>query len=252
MLSKNQAKFISSLKQKKNREEHGLFVAEGAKIVNEILNSGIVVREIYSSTNFQLSILNPDLTVIRIKQTELKKISSLTTPNEVLAVCEIPKTDFNIFSVGMKLSLVMDTVQDPGNFGTIIRIADWFGIENIICSEETVEVYNPKVIQATMGSITRVKVHYTNLFDFLKQYREEFPDLKIYGALLDGENIYEKKLSKEGLIVIGNESKGISDELLSNITDKIKIPSYSVNADSAESLNAAIATAVICAEFRRN
>ena len=211
MLSKNQAKFISSLKQKKSREEHGLFVAEGAKIVNEILHSGIKVREIYSSTNFQLSILNPDLTVIRIKQNELKKISSLTTPNEVLAVCEIPKTEFNIFSIGMKLSLVMDTVQDPGNLGTIIRIADWFGIENIICSEETVEVYNPKVIQATMGSITRVKVHYTNLFEFLKQYKEEFPDLKIYGALLDGENIYEKKLSKEGLIVIGNESKGISD-----------------------------------------
>jgi len=252
MLSKNQAKFINSLKQKKFRDEHGLFVAEGAKIVNEILNSGIKVREIYSSINFQHSIFSHEIKVIRIKASELKKMSSLSTPNEVLAVCEIPKGDFNIFSIGMKLSLVLDTVQDPGNLGTIIRIADWFGVENIICSEETVEVYNPKVIQATMGSITRVKVHYVNLLEFLKKYKEEFPELKIYGALLDGENIYGQKLSKEGLVVIGNESKGISEELMPFITDKIKIPSYSVNETSVESLNAAIAAAVICAEFRRN
>lgn len=248
MLTKNQAKFISSLKLKKNRDEHGLFVAEGTKIVSEMLNSGIKVKQLFSSSNFQLTIFNYHIDVIRIKENELKKISSLSTPNEVLAVCEIPNYKLNLKELGSKLSLVLDTVQDPGNLGTIIRIADWFGIENIICSNETVEVYNPKVIQATMGSIARVKVHYTDLAKFLQDAKAKKPDLKIYGALLDGENMYSKKLAEKGLIVMGNESKGISELLVPFITDKIFIPNY---GSGAESLNVAIATSVICAEFRR-
>jgi TrmH family RNA methyltransferase len=248
MLTKNQAKFISSLKLKKNRDEHGLFVAEGTKIVSEMLNSGIKVKQLFSSSNFQLTIFNYHIDVIRIKENELKKISSLSTPNEVLAVCEIPHYKLNLKELGTKLSLVLDTIQDPGNLGTIIRIADWFGIENIICSNETVEVYNPKVIQATMGSIARVKVHYTDLFKFLQELNAKKPDLKIYGALLDGENMYSKKLSEKGLIVMGNESKGISEMLLPYISDRISIPNY---GSGAESLNVAIATSVICAEFRR-
>ena len=258
MLAKNEIKFINSLKLKKNRESEGLFVAEGVKIVNELLHSGIKVKQIYSSRNFQLSIFNYHVDVIRIKENELQRISSLSTPNEVLAVCEIPNYKLEVAAIAGKLSLVLDTIQDPGNLGTIIRIADWFGIENIICAPETVEVYNPKVIQATMGSISRVKVHYANLLRFLDEMKNHSPEVKIYGALLDGENLYEAKLSKTGLLVIGNESKGISSEIIPCIGSKIRIPSFTAAGSgpaapvsSAESLNAAIATSVICAEFRR-
>jgi TrmH family RNA methyltransferase len=259
MLAKNEVKFINSLKLKKNREQEGLFVAEGVKIVNDLLNSGIKLRTIYSSRNFQLSIFNYHIDVIRIKENELNRISSLNTPNEVLAVCEIPQYNLDHSKLKNKLSLVLDTIQDPGNLGTIIRVADWFGIENIICSQETVEVYNPKVIQATMGSISRVKVHYAPLPAFIKeQVDSENKPFPVYGALLDGESLYESKLLKHGFLVIGNESKGISSDLLPFLTHKIRIPSFGVplagldaGISSAESLNAAIATAVICSEFRR-
>jgi len=255
MLAKNEIKYINSLKLKKTREQEGLFVAEGVKIVNDLLHSGIKVKTIYSSRNFQLSIFNYHIDVIRIKESELNRISSLNSPNEVLAICEIPKYDLDPAQLTPKLNIVLDTLQDPGNLGTIIRIADWFGIENIICSPETVEVYNPKVIQATMGSISRVKVHYTDLGDFLKGLSGS----KVYGAVLDGADLYATKLSDKGFIVIGNESKGISPELLPYITDKIRIPSFGTpvsdlksGISTAESLNAAIATAVICSEFRRS
>ena len=258
MLSKNEIKFINSLKLKKNRDAEGLFVAEGVKIVNDLLHSGMKVKQIYSSRNFQLSIFNYQIEVIRIKETELKRISSLNTPNEVLAVCEIPKYLLDPCLLAKKLNLVLDTIQDPGNLGTIIRIADWFGIENIICSHETVEVYNPKVIQATMGSISRVKVHYTNLPSFMEDLKAISPEVKIFGACLDGENLYSSEVSPKGFIVIGNESKGISPELMSYLTNKILIPSFAANltdlkapGSSVESLNAAIATSIICSEFRR-
>ncbi len=258
MLAKNEIKFINSLKLKKNRDSEGLFVAEGVKIVNDLLNSGMKVKQIYSSRNFQLSIFNYHIDVIRIKENELKRISSLNTPNEVLAVCEIPQYALDLGLLGKKLNLILDTIQDPGNLGTIIRIADWFGIENIICSSETVEVYNPKVIQATMGSISRVKVHYTSLPVFLENVRKTMPQVRVYGALLDGNNLYETKLSQNGFILIGNESRGISPELVPFITDKLLIPSFAALASdvktqgsTVESLNAAIATSIICSEFRR-
>ncbi|MEW6468728.1 MAG: RNA methyltransferase [Bacteroidota bacterium] len=248
MLTKNQAKFISSLRLKKNREEHGLFIAEGIKTVNDLLNSGIRVRQIYSSSNFQLSLFNHHIEVIRVKQSELKRLSSFSTPNEVLALCEIPRYELDLASLKDKLSLVLDTVQDPGNLGTLVRVADWFGIENIICSEETVELYNPKVIQATMGSVSRVRVHYTDLGAFFARAETELPLLQVYGTLVNAESIYGQGLSAAGLILMGNESKGISEHLLPFVKRKIAIPNY---GKGAESLNVAVAAAVICAEFRR-
>lgn len=258
MLSKSQISFINSLKQKKYREEHQLFIAEGAKIVPELLNSAIVVKQVYATSEFLRNTKIPN-TVERfeIKENELERISSLTKANEVLAVCEVPKYELNSEDLKGKLTLVLDDIKDPGNLGTIIRIADWFGIENIVCSSETVDAFNSKVVQATMGSIARIKVHYVSLKEFIPQVvtlSGVEGKVPVYGALLEGKNIYTEKLSSEGLIVIGNESRGISDEVQKLITDKISIPSFSHYKESsgeAESLNAAIATSIICSEFRR-
>lgn len=250
MLSKSQISFINSLKQKKYREEHQLFIAEGAKIVPELLNSAIVVKQVYATSDFlRNNVIPATVERFEIKENELERISSLTKANEVLAVCETPTYELNPESLKGKLTLVLDDIKDPGNLGTIIRIADWFGIENIVCSSETVDAFNPKVVQATMGSIARIKVHYIDLTGFLQEQNQP-----IYGALLEGKNIYSEKLSSEGLIVIGNESRGISEEVQKLITDKISIPSFShfkQGGGEAESLNAAIATSIICSEFRR-
>lgn len=254
MLSKSQISFINSLKQKKYREEHQLFIAEGAKIVPELLNSDIVVKQVYATSEFLRNNAIPaTIERFEIKENELERISSLTKANEVLAVCEIPKYKLNSDDLKGKLTLVLDDIKDPGNLGTIIRIADWFGIENIVCSSETADAFNSKVVQATMGSIARIKIHYCDLTSFVQQQitNNQQP---IYGALLEGKNIYNEKLSSEGLIVIGNESRGISEDVQKLITDKISIPSFShykTNEGQAESLNAAIATSIICSEFRR-
>ena len=254
MLSKNQIKFVNSLKQKKFREEHQLFIAEGTKIVSELIESEIKIRQLFATPDFfQTHKIDKNVESIEIKANELERISALATPNEVLAVCEIPNCQLNIQLFKNKLTLVLDTVQDPGNLGTIIRIADWFGIENIICSNDTVDVFNPKVVQATMGSIARIKIYYTDLSDFLKSQVVDVK-LPVYGALIEGESIYAKELTSTGFIVIGNESKGISDKLLPFITDKINIPIFShfkSGRGEVESLNAAIATSIICSEFRR-
>ena len=254
MLSKNQIKFVNSLKQKKFREEHHLFIAEGNKIVSELLNSSVTVKQIYTTSQFlRTHKIDNFIERFEIKESELERISSLATPNEVLAVCQIPIYNLAIESLKDELTLVLDDIKDPGNLGTIIRIADWFGIETIICSPHSADIYNPKVVQATMGSIARIKIHYLDLVEFFNN-----PESKIlnpsYGAVLDGENIYTKQLSSKGLIVIGNESKGISENILPYITDKISIPSFThfkSGRGEAESLNAAIATSIICSEFRR-
>ena len=254
MLSKSQISFINSLKQKKYREEHQLFIAEGAKIVPELLNSDIVVKQVYATSEFLRNNAIPaTIERFEIKENELERISSLTKANEVLAVCEIPKYKLNSDDLKGKLTLVLDDIKDPGNLGTIIRIADWFGIENIVCSSETADAFNSKVVQATMGSIARIKIHYCDLTSFVQQQITNNQQ-RIYGALLEGKNIYNEKLSSEGLIVIGNESRGISEDVQKLITDKISIPSFShykTNEGQAESLNAAIATSIICSEFRR-
>lgn len=253
MLSKSQISFVNSLKQKKFREEHGLFIAEGAKIVPELLGSSLNVKQVYATAEFLSANNVKGVEVIEVKANELERISALTQPNEVLAVCEIPS--FKLKSDGLqgKLTLVLDDIKDPGNLGTIIRIADWFGIENIVCSNETADAYNPKVVQATMGSIARIKVHYTSLSEFISD-QVSSSRYKVFGALLEGKNIYTEKLASEGLIVIGNESRGISPEIEKLVTDRISIPSFSHYKSSggeAESLNAAIATSIICSEFRR-
>ncbi len=246
MITRSQISLIRSLQQKKSRDEHGLFVAEGTKIVQELIGSSVQISAIYSSTNFQHSIFSDRIEVVRIKESDLKRMSSLTTPNEVLAVCRIPKHELRVEP--NRLALVLDTVQDPGNLGTIIRIADWFGIGSIICSADTADCYSPKVVQATMGSIARIKVHYISLENFFSETHANHPDLKIYGTSLDGENVYGLPLSKAGLIVLGNESKGISEKILAHCTERIAIPNF---GGTAESLNVATAAAIICSEFRR-
>ncbi len=254
MLLKKQQQFVNSLKQKKNREALHLFIAEGTKVVAELLNSSIVIKQLFATSSFlEKTTISAKTECIEIKASELEQISLLTTPNEVLAICETPNYNLITTQLDNKLTFVLDDIKDPGNLGTIIRIADWFGVEHIICSNETVEAFNPKVVQATMGSIARVKIHKIDLMEFFKT---ESLTLKIesFGAVLNGENIYSKTLPENGLLVIGNESRGISENLLPYITNKIGIPSFSSfkpGNETAESLNAAIATAIICSEFRR-
>lgn len=243
-----------------------MFIAEGVKVVVELLNSNLKIVELYrvqgsgfsGSTSLTTGVRSSGKNGISgfdVSEEELKKISSLATPNEVLAVAEIPERKLDIESLKDELTLVLDDIQDPGNMGTIIRVADWFGIENIICSINTVDCYNPKVVQATMGSIARVNVFYEDISNVINGIKDQIKaGFRIFGAVLDGDNIYSKKLSNKGFVVIGNESKGISANIVSLLTDRITIPNYAHYKDrggEVESLNAAIAAAIICAEFRR-
>jgi TrmH family RNA methyltransferase len=239
MLSKNQIKLILSLKQKKYRQQHGLFVAEGIKTVNELLHSNLQLHQLYTTTlQFDVS----DGLVTQITETELKKISFLKTPNVVLAVFKAPKQKPINFS---RLVVALDDVRDPGNLGTIIRLCDWFGIEDLICSSATVDCYNPKVVQATMGSITRVNVSYVDLEDTLKDQNTDK-----FGAFMGGENVYETNLPASGILVLGNEANGISKEVESIITQRISIPRFG-DLQETESLNVANATAILLSEFKR-
>ncbi len=239
MLSKSQAKYIQSLGHKKFRDQEGVFIAEGPKIIDELLASDeIKVMQIYALNEW---IMHKDsdtngIEIINIDENDLAKISQLATPNKVLAI--VKKTETPLFlKTNGTLSLVLDTIQDPGNLGTIIRIADWFGISQVICSRECADLYNPKVVQSTMGSITRVKMLYTDLGTWL----EEQKDVYIYAAALEGQNVTAMKKLSEGLIVIGNESKGISPEIFEKVDVRITIP----RLGKAESLNAAVAAGII-------
>jgi RNA methyltransferase, TrmH family len=253
MISKAQASFIKSLHQKKYRYENQLFIAEGYKIVEELITAGYSIKTIciidhqWNDFVAKHSKISKNTEILSLTSGELERISALSTASEILAVVHIPASHINVFIPDYyhdHLALCLDEVKDPGNLGTIIRIADWFGLKRIICSIGTVELYNPKVIQSTMGSFTRVEVIYSNLHDFL----EGMKNVKIYGALLDGRNIYQEQLSKKGLILMGSESHGISRELIKFITDPLTIPSFG----GAESLNVAVATGIICSEFSRN
>lgn len=244
MISKSQIKYVHSLELKKNRYKDMLFVAEGPKVVGDLLNK-FKPHKIFATEEWiEHNNIND---VQSVTNDELRKISFLQHPQQVVALFPIPQT-LHQFSIDKnKLYLALDGVQDPGNLGTIIRIADWFGIETIICSNDTADAYNPKVIQATMGSIARVKLVYTDLKALFQQLDSDFP---LYGTLLDGENIYKQELSSNGIIIMGNEGNGISQEIRTMINKKLLIPSYS-KGDSAESLNVAIATAITCSEFRK-
>jgi len=240
MLTKNQIKYITQLKQKKYRDLNKIFIAEGFKVIKELLNSNFKLEQIYTTQQLKFDVSSAFIT--EISDVELKKISLLTTPNECLALFKTK--DVNQPSkIGLKVAL--DDVRDPGNLGTIIRLCDWFGITDLICSEETVDVYNPKVVQATMGSLTRVNVFYTDLPKYLRKY-----ELPILGTFMDGENIYKQQLPNEGIIVMGNEANGISKEIEHLVTQKIAIPRFGA-LQQTESLNVATATAIILSEFKR-
>jgi len=245
MLSKSQINLLKSLQQKKFRREHGLFIVEGHKSITEFINSAYLVEAIYYTPSFDSKVLklSQKINFCEISVTELEKVSSLKTPQDALALVKVPEWPIlQHEQLKGKFSLVLDGVQDPGNLGTIIRIADWFGIDHIICSEDTVDVYNPKVVQACMGSLARVKVHYTSLTEFLSKI-----NLPVFGALLDGENIYSTDFGKEGLIVMGNEGNGLRPEIQKMVNKAITIP----RIGKAESLNVAIATALFCSEITR-
>lgn len=249
MISKNIIKFIRSLELKKNRKAEGLFVAEGPKVVGELMRHNAPATII--ATDEWIKDNNPNCeNIIKVDEDELRKVSFLQHPQQVLALFPVPKKE-NIISADSlspdKLYIALDGVQDPGNVGTIIRIADWFGIDTIICSLDTADAYNPKVVQATMGSIAGINIIYTDLKKALHQLGENMP---IYGTLLNGKNIYEERLSANGVIVFGNEGKGISPAIRELINREILIPCMNDNC-SAESLNVAIATAITCSEFRR-
>ena len=268
-ISKSQVKMVRSLQQKKFRDELGLFVAEGEKCVSELLKSFDPFLLIVS-TDYQLSIINCQLSILSASPTEIEQMSSLRTPQGVIAVFKKRPSQLSI--VNSQLLIALDGIQDPGNLGTIIRTCDWFGVHDIVCSLDTADCYNPKVVQATMGALSRVRVHYVSLSAWLQTQR----NTRIFGTLLEGKNMYDvlanqtnSQLSKFDLsnnrrplglrmvnsqlsiIVMGNEGNGISPEVRSLITHPIRIPSFPENAETSESLNVSIATAIVLAEFRR-
>lgn len=251
MLTKNTIKLIRSLELKKFRTRENSFVAEGPKVVGDLL--AVMRPKMVFATSQWISENNTNgIDVEIVSEDELSRISFLQHPQQVLAVFPMPSYDESIDytkELKGKLTLALDSVQDPGNLGTIIRIADWFGIETILCSHETADAYNPKVIQATMGSIARIRIIYTDLTKTLEAIASEMP---IYGTFLDGENIQSRQLPQEAVIVMGNEGKGISQEVARLVTDRVLIPNYPAGRPTADSLNVAIATAITCAEFRRN
>lgn len=251
MLSKAKLKLIRSLELKKNRQSEGLFVAEGPKVVGDLLPYFTPRFIVATRTWLEHGAVPAHTEIIEVTDDELAKASFLKTPQEVLGVFEREGQQINKSTsqqAGAELSLVLDDVQDPGNLGTIIRTADWFGIRQIICSPGTADAFSPKVVQATMGSIARVSVNYTDLPSFLAQLPAGTP---VYGTFLEGKNIYRHPLSSNGLIIMGNEGKGISPAVSRFVTEKLFIPPHPANATTGESLNVAIATAITCAEFRR-
>ena len=256
MVSKNQIKFIKSLELKKNRKREGLFVAEGPKVVGDLLRAGFQPHSIFATEEYaKLGVKYNYQHTQPVSEEELRKLSFLQHPQGMLAIFEIPSQPSSLIThpslqdgleVGSTLSLALDGVQDPGNVGTIIRIADWFSIDTIYCSPDTADVYSPKVVQATMGSLAHVKIIYSDLVELLSK-----ANCPVYGTLLDGEDIYQQELSQEGIIVMGNEGNGISPEVRPLITHRLLIPNFHENSETAESLNVAIATAITCSEFKR-
>lgn len=240
-LSKNNIKLITSLQQKKYRQKHQLFVAEGVKVVNELLASSLKVEQLYTTDESFMTL--KEVEVVLISENELKKVSTLKKPNKVLGLFKIPKDEEinkNSFIVAL------DGVNDPGNLGTIIRLCDWFGIFELVCSKNTVDCYNQKVVQSTMGSLTRVQVSYVDLPEFLKS-----TSLPIYTADMDGENVYTTSLPKQAVLVMGNEANGISPEIADIVKNTVTIPRFG-ELQQTESLNVATATAILLSEFKRD
>ena len=242
-MTKAEIQFIRSLADKRVRDAEHLFVAEGDKLIGEILQSGLRIRNIYALEG------HFDGRAETVTAQEMERISQLKTASSSLAVVEQPRHKTPAQAPANRLTLALDGVQNPGNLGTIIRLADWFGVEDIFCSEDCADCFNPKVVQATMGAILRVRVHYLPLADFLARSAKE--GTPVYGTMLDGNNIYSAELKPTGVIVMGNEGKGVSVECASSFTHKLLIPSYPPERQGSESLNVAMATGIVCAEFRR-
>lgn len=241
MISKNQIKLISGLHQKKQRFANQLFFAEGVKVIQELLQSNFELEHLYTTQNDFEKVEFSKRT--SITEQELKKISALSTPNSCLAVFKIPDENPIIDS---GLILALDDIRDPGNLGTILRLCDWFGIQQIVCSKETVDIYNPKVVQATMGSVARVNVNYVDLKAFMAKTK-----LPVFGTFMNGENIYQSALPQNGIIIMGNEANGISAEIENMVTSRLTIPRFG-ELQKTESLNVATATAIVLSEFKRN
>ncbi len=239
MLSKNDIKLITRLKQKKYRTQDGLFVVEGLKVIREFLKSSFQLQQLYTTESFGLA--EAEETIISEK--DLKKISFLSNPNTALAVFKIDNPETNLNVEGLVVAL--DEVNDPGNLGTIIRLCDWFGVKQLVCSTNTVDCFNPKVVQSTMGSLTRVTITYTDLEAYLKQTKGP-----VFGTFMDGDNVYSASLPKEGVLVMGNEANGISKNIEALVTKKIAIPRFG-DLQATESLNVATATAILLSEFHR-
>ena len=242
MITKAEIQSIKALADKRGRVEQGAFIAEGEKLVAELRASHLAVRKVYATKP-----LFADAEVIA--ERDMERISQLKTSNSTLAVVEMPRYNLADAKPDKNLVLALDRVQNPGNLGTIIRLADWFGITDIVCSADSADCFNPKVVQATMGAIIRVRVHYTDLQRWLSEQRSK--GVKIYGTFLDGENIYKTEKGSCGVIVMGNEGQGISPECEQSVTHRLYIPPYPADNPGSESLNVAIATAITCSEFRR-
>ena len=250
MLTKNQIKLIASLKQKKSRVEENLFVAEGEKLIVELIAGGVIPQQVFTvdgpikHINLRNNPVNTTISAI-----EMARISGLTNPSTALAIFRIPKPHLNYMELNEQLVVALDGIQDPGNLGTIIRLCVWFGVSNLICSQETADCYNSKVVQASMGALAKVNVHYTDLSTFLETMNSK--GTPIFGTFLEGENIYHNQLPKNGILVMGNEGNGISPVAEKFIGKKITIPSFAKEEAGAESLNVATATAIVLSEFRR-
>ena len=242
-MTKAEIQFVRSLADKRVRDAERLFVAEGDKLIGEILQSSLHVRNIYALEG------HFEGRAERVTAKEMERISQLKTASTSLAIVEQPRHKTPAKAPADRLTLALDGVQNPGNLGTIIRLADWFGVEDIYCSEDTADCFNPKVVQATMGAILRVRVHYLPLADFLRRTRES--GVEVYGTMLDGQNIYDVELAPTGVIVMGNEGRGVSRECAASFSQRLLIPAYSVAGQGSESLNVAMATGIVCAEFRR-
>lgn len=249
MLTKAQLKLIKSLEHRKFRKENKLFVAEGWKTVGDLIACGLECKLLIATKEWlSTHTTGSKVTATEVSDEDMKKASFLRAPQGVLALFAQPQESTDCNRPASELCLALDNVQDPGNLGTIIRIADWFGIEHIYCSNGTVDAYNPKTVQATMGALGRVKIHYTDLAAFITSLDGKAP---VYGTFLEGENIYSRQLTPNGLIVMGNEGNGISPECKEKIKEKLFIPNYPAERSTSESLNVSTATAIICSEFRR-
>ncbi len=248
MLTNNEIKYLKSLQTKKFRKENGVFVAEGEKLVTDILQSELKVQQVLHTELWRNPSAGKSILTQQISLKEMERITGLVTPSNAFAVVEYPNYAVTTNELNNQLVLMLDGVQDPGNMGTIIRLADWFGIDNIICSPDTADAFAPKVIQASMGAIARVRVSYYDLPHFLHNFNGNSP---IYGTFMQGDNIYSANLETKGIIVLGSEGSGISRDVERFVTQRIQIPSFAVNRSTVESLNVAMTTAIICSEFCR-